>query len=236
MRIKFISKIFWVLEYLFFYPRLKKIYYRINKTQNTDNLTTQNIFDIGAHKGQTVNFFTKVFPKAKIYSFEPNPEAFQVLKKFNSNNISCLNVGFGSKVGETDFFVSKFSETSCLNLPAEDSKWNSFKLKILGLKAAEMYNKIKIKLITVDHFIEQNELLEIFFLKIDVEGSELDVLKGSFNSLSRGKIKYIQLEELRNDLYKSNFLEIDLLLMKVGKRRMYSIRHPVGNFYEHIYG
>jgi hypothetical protein len=99
-----------------------------------------------------------------------------------------------------------------------------------------MYNKIKIKLITVDHFIEQNELLEIFLLKIDVEGSELDVLKGSFNSLICGKIKYIQLEELRNDLYKSNFLEIDLLLMKAGKRRMYSIRHPVGNFYEHIYG
>jgi hypothetical protein len=108
MRIKFISKIFWVLEYLFFYPRLKKIYYRINKTQNTDKLTIQNILDIGAHKGQTVNFFTKVFPKAKIYSFEPNPEAFQVLKKFNSNNISCLNVGFSSKVGETDFLYQNF--------------------------------------------------------------------------------------------------------------------------------
>jgi len=236
MRIEIISKLFWVLEYLFFYPKLKKVFYNIKKKENNNNLTKYNILDIGAHKGQTVNFFTKVFPQAKIYSFEPNPEAFKVLEKFNSNNISCFNIGFGSKIGETDFFVSKFSETSCLNLPDEDSKWNLFKLKLLGLDATEMYNKIKVELLTVDHFIEQNKLLEIFLLKIDVEGSELDVLKGSFNSLSSGKIKYIQLEELKNDLYKNNFLEIDLLLMKVGKRRLYSIRHPVGNFYEHIYG
>jgi FkbM family methyltransferase len=236
MRIRVISKVLWTLEYIFFYPKLKKALSRIKQIEGYDNLKNSVILDIGGHLGQTVKIFSKIFKNSNIYSFEPNPIIFKTLEKLNSKNIHCLNFGVGSQVCESDFFVSKFSETSSFNLPNPESKWNILKSKILGLGSTEMYKKIKIKVISVDFFVEQNKIPEIFLLKIDVEGSELEVLKGCIKSLTNKKIKYIQLEELRNDLYKDNSSEINELLNEVGMQKMYSIKHPVGNFYEHIYG
>ena len=38
------------------------------------------IVDVGANKGQTIDIFTKIFPKSKIYAFEPS-ETYEFLKK-----------------------------------------------------------------------------------------------------------------------------------------------------------
>jgi len=236
MRIQIISKVFWAFEYIFFYPRLKKVLNKIKIMGSYDDLDGTTILDVGGHSGQTINIFKKIFRKSMIYSFEPNPVIFKKLKKLNSKNVICSNVGIGSRVEESEFYVSKFSEASSLRLPSPNSKWNLLKLKVLGLNYSEMYNKIEINLITIDHFMEQNTLSDIFLLKIDVEGSELEVLKGALGSLSSKRIKFIQLEELRNDSYEDSFFEIDNLLVSMGMHKLFSIRHPVGNFFEHIYG
>lgn len=49
-----------------------------------DNLISSSnpiIFDIGAHKGESINFFKSIYDTAKIYSFEPEPENFILLPK-----------------------------------------------------------------------------------------------------------------------------------------------------------
>jgi len=38
------------------------------------------IFDVGAHHGQSAEFFSEIFNSPTIYSFEPDPESFQILK------------------------------------------------------------------------------------------------------------------------------------------------------------
>ena len=39
------------------------------------------IFDVGAHAGESANFFNEIFPLAQIYSFEPNPKMAKALRK-----------------------------------------------------------------------------------------------------------------------------------------------------------
>ena len=49
------------------------------KIVGSDNIT---IFDVGAHHGQTSTLYNTLFKKASIYSFEPSPDSFEILKKY----------------------------------------------------------------------------------------------------------------------------------------------------------
>lgn len=61
-------------EYLQAYSPEKYFRYLIQKESPV-------IFDIGAHKGESARFFKEIFPKSRIYSFEPDPENFIELEK-----------------------------------------------------------------------------------------------------------------------------------------------------------
>ena len=57
-----------------------------------------NVIDIGAHKGETINFFLKNFLVNKLIAFEPNRILFELLqKKFDDDRISIFNFGVGFK-------------------------------------------------------------------------------------------------------------------------------------------
>jgi len=58
-------------------------YYKIMSLQGGGGKNSRKkiIFDIGAHKGQSIERFKKIFNKYLIYSFEPNPYLFIELKK-----------------------------------------------------------------------------------------------------------------------------------------------------------
>src|SRR5690606_7492374 len=48
--------------------------------------------------------------------------------------------------------------------------------------------------ITIDYFLEDNKIEIVDFVKIDVEGAELDVLNGAIKSMTLKKIKFLQVE------------------------------------------
>ena len=57
------------------------------------------IFDIGANKGQTIEFFLKIFKRPKIYSFEPLKDVYKILeqKYITNKNINLKNVAIDKK-------------------------------------------------------------------------------------------------------------------------------------------
>ena len=57
------------------------------------------IFDIGANEGQSIERYLKTFDSPKIYAFEPNEDAFQILfEKYSKNkNIILNNFAIGEK-------------------------------------------------------------------------------------------------------------------------------------------
>ena len=108
LRTKIIQSLIHINEAIFFYPKLKKFY--------KDNLksTSVSILDVGANKGQSIDFFLGINPNAKITAFEPNKKLFQLLEeKYKINgNIILNNLGVSNTNGELDFNENILDETS----------------------------------------------------------------------------------------------------------------------------
>ena len=139
--------------------------------------------DIGANTGQTVKDMKEVFKDATIHAFEPSPSTFEILKKNTSSfkNIQYWNCGIGSSNK-----VLIFNEYALSNM-------SSF-FELQNVNPSDLKNQIKVKVTSVDQFIVDNQIQMIDVLKIDTEGFELEVFKGSINTFKQVKIGMIFFE------------------------------------------
>ncbi len=137
-------------------------------------------FDVGANVGIYSLLLHKKFKNAKIYAFEPSKKTFEtLLKKTNKiKNIKSYNLGLGIKKGKKTLYYDP-SESSTATLHNRKIKYNKGE---------------RIEINKLDSFCKIHNIKRINFLKMDVEGSELFVLKGAKNMLKNKKIDFIQLE------------------------------------------
>ena len=141
------------------------------------------IFDIGAHQGQTTLHFRKVFRQAQVHCFEPVVENFKLLQTniARKDRIKANQMAMGSNLGSA-FMETGYSDQT--NSLSAQSKNNS-----LGIS-----QKTKVQLGTIDAYMEEKKISHIDLLKIDVEGYEIEVLKGAKKALQFGSIKLILAE------------------------------------------
>ncbi|MBM3206312.1 MAG: FkbM family methyltransferase [Candidatus Staskawiczbacteria bacterium] len=144
------------------------------------------IIDIGANIGQ-FNFFCKKFIKAyRVYSFEPIKSTFEVLKQNSPNYVYNLAI---SSQRDMTMYISK--ETSLLNSAMQsDIDAKKEMVRTIGLDEVEEIKNEK----------------SIDLLKIDTEGTELDVLKTGIHVLK--KSKYILVEASANRKSLGNVIEL----------------------------
>ena len=229
-RIRVISLIIWASEYIFFYPKLRRSLRILSEPDFQDV-----ILDVGGNRGQSVKFFRKLFTNIPIYSYEPSPRIFEILKSLSVHNFHAFNFGISSKNGEEVFYESLLDEASTFELPNLDSDWHKTKSRVLGVAPNEMYIKTKVQIKTLDTIVEENQIMSIFLLKIDVEGHEFAVLSGAKDTLGKKMIKNIQIERHVDDLRESDEFKIGSFLNQFGFKRVASLRHSIGNFYEDVY-
>ena len=170
--------------------------------KNLIKIETPIILDIGANLGQTIIKYLKLFPKAKIHSFEPSPEIFENLsKKFkNVENLYLYNFAFGSEETNRIFYINERSHNSGFYKLKEDFKIKNFPDEKMSYK-----NSLNVKLNTIDDFVKKQKLAQIDILKIDTEGFEEEILKGSLETLQSNKIKYIELEIILGNVYEDKY-------------------------------
>jgi FkbM family methyltransferase len=235
IRIKLIQLLIEINEKIFFYPKLKSFY-----KNASININSPVILDVGANKGQSIDFFKAIYPTCVIYAFEPNPRLFTALeKKYRDfKNIRLINKGVSDASGILELKETVTDETSTFEELNYDSNYLKMKSAILGVDPKDIVLKThQVEVIKLSDFITENKLSEIHAIKIDTEGHELKCLMGLFSGINSSTIKYIQLENHNDDMYfqKSGKQTISELLTKNGFPHYFKISHGFGDFEELIY-
>ncbi len=124
------------------------------------------IFDVGSNIGFYSVRQAKKTVNGKVYSFEPNPYAFERLKRNvvlnNLENVVVNNLALGEKSGKIQFNFDMSTTTGMVS----------------GDKGA-----FEVERINIDEYIKKNNIQRINIMKIDTEGSEFEILKGAKESL-----------------------------------------------------
>jgi len=147
------------------------------------------VFDVGANVGKYSNMVRHFSRNARIYAFEPHPLTFEELKVSATQfGYDALQLACGSETSDGELF--DYAET-------EDA---------IGTEHASLIQNViedvhrgrsttwDVSIVSIDDFVEENDLKFLHLLKIDVEGAELNVLKGASRTLGGGKIGVIHFE------------------------------------------
>lgn len=149
-------------------------------------------FDIGANIGEWTTFLLEVAEKVPrggiVHCFEPSPATFSKLqsamaKHQSAEKVFCINAGLSDLEGTMELYIKE-----------EGAGINSFynrRLEGLGISYDESET---VQVTTVDNYCRENAISYIDFLKVDVEGHELAVMRGATGMLKKQNIDYVQFE------------------------------------------
>ena len=141
------------------------------------------IVDVGAHCGQMAKLFCHMAPNGHVYAFEPGRYAWSLLTKTQQyhqfHNLTLINQG-----------LSNTPQELILHTPIKKSGSVGFGLSSVGHHQKNRFNNFiqeNITLTCLDIFKIQNNIAVIDFIKIDIEGHEMKMLKGAINTLTDDK-------------------------------------------------
>ncbi len=221
----------------FFHKKKIKNFFKKTKIKNF-NL----IFDVGGHKGESLNFFLKNFKVKKIVSFEPSSFNFENLRecsiklqsRFSNTTILIENVGVGNKKEKKKLKQHFESSSSTLNDFNENSAYFKRKNLLLNIKE-NIFKEIEINIITLNDYINEKNIPKIDLIKIDTEGYEFEVLSGLGEKLSI--VKFLMFEHHYDDMLqkKYTFSDVSNLLKKYNFTKIYKLRMPFRKSFEYIY-
>lgn len=169
------------------------------------------IVDVGAHKG----FFSyEIYKKLNslnnnffFYLIEPNNSNADYYKKNFNFKYKYFNYALDKiKAKNKIFYLNNFFSASGSSLKGysfKDKKYVISRVIINFLlnpfkKPKKIFRKIHVKTITLDQFCHENKIRNISVLKIDTEGTELDVLLGSKHMINHIDIICVELQAFKN--------------------------------------
>ncbi|MEK6829347.1 MAG: FkbM family methyltransferase, partial [Nanoarchaeota archaeon] len=171
------------------------------------------VLDVGAHIGYyTLLMSDLVGCNGKVFAFEPEPSNFNLLQK-NVEINTCKNIVIEKKA------VSDYNKKSYLYLSKDNSGMHRLNNSVYCKQC------IAVDVISLDDYFCSSPLIDkIRFVKIDVEGSELDVLSGMKLILEKNHNIAILLEFIPDNLAEHGSNPIDLLrFFKDNSFKIYAI-------------
>lgn len=180
----------------------------IHQLVGRDNPT---ILEIGANIGQTTIEFLKAMPQAKIYSFEPDPRAITQFKRnINNPNVCLVESAIGAVNGKTQFYQS--------NGDGNFKDWNQSgsirrpKTHIQEWPWVKFDSVIEVPILRLDDWMMLQGLSAIDFIWADTQGAEIDLIKGSSNTLRNTRFFYTEYSDAEWYEGQVSLKEIDGLL------------------------
>lgn len=164
-----------------------------------------NIFDVGANLGQSIDFYKKIFPNSRIYSFEPQIDIFKKLKQKEKKykNIFLYNSAVGTQK-KAKIHINKFNNQSGSSIynfnNLSYSKFYNWHAKE-KLKELDNYSYV-VPMVKLDNIFIKEKLKKVNILKVDTQGYIYDVLCSFLKKIKKTEI--IILEIYLDDTYKFN--------------------------------
>lgn len=171
---------------------------------DTDN-PTPRIIDCGANIGLSIIFFKRLYPNSEIIAFEPDEAIFAVcrenLKAFGFTDVKLINAAVWKGDCELSFLPD-----------------NSLGGAIVENEASVLSNGLKkINAERLSKYLDE----KIDFLKIDIEGAELEVIEDCKDKLDNIETLFVEYHSRKSELQ-----ELDKLLYIMSKAGFrYYIKH-----------
>ncbi len=142
------------------------------------------VIDVGTNVGETLLNFAKINRDGRNIGFEPVPHLYEKARvNIGLNdfaNIELVNKGLSSR-----------KESLTFNEVAENNSGGTFLTRENNSDAVRSVQAVRL-----DEFAEQSGLKDIALIKIDVEGFEMEVLKGAENVLERSNpILFVEIDD-----------------------------------------
>lgn len=143
------------------------------------------VIDVGAHRGQFALVVKAECPEAVLVSFEPQSEACAFYRRVVPGDPDLRTLALGASDGEATLHISRASDSSSL-LPIGSLQTNAF-------PHTGHLHDITVMVSTLDDQLVDTVLADPVLLKIDVQGAELEVLRGAGALLRRAQWVYVEL-------------------------------------------
>jgi FkbM family methyltransferase len=175
------------------------------------SFNVQFIIDAGAYQGSFSIDMAKIFPSAAIFAFEPHPSSYELLLKASKNcpAVKSYNVALGSSCGRLNLHINASQLTNSLAKASADGLRN-FK-EFVSPRGIE-----EVEVITLYAFMQKERVPFVDILKLDIQGYELEAIKGMQASLSDVKLIFLEIQFLQ--IYEGTplFSEIETYLREHG--------------------
>jgi FkbM family methyltransferase len=140
------------------------------------------VVDVGANTGQTIDPLRRTLDRPRIFSFEPNPTlAIGLKQKYSACDVVVEAIAVGSSEGQCTLNVLENDELSSI-------------LKLTRNEAPSVSSVVSVPITTIDLHAERLNLAHIDLLKIDTQGFDLDVLRGTAQMLYRRAVDTLLVE------------------------------------------
>lgn len=144
------------------------------------------VIDAGSHEGWFFHCWKDWCPPARIHAFEPSIEAYERSRELYGADPSILinNVALGHEPGKLEFHVMEGSRVSNSFLQPVDETWREIEYHT-GPRSTRT-----VDVITLDDYARDIE--SVYLIKIDVQGFELEVLRGAAATLARTDYVFVE--------------------------------------------
>ena len=192
--------------------------YRTGETMRLEEIKDMGInpnaiLDIGAHTGQFHSWSKRVWPDVGVFMIEANPLHESALDRLAMmNGDKYLIAALGDKEREVTFYTRS---------DKPHTEGNSYYKEFNYWDIPQLVHESKVTLRMLDDIFEDDAVFDI--IKLDTQGSELDILKGGENLVSRAKIIVLEVSFIEHNIGAPTTEETIKYMSSIGFEKKMSI-------------
>lgn len=166
----------------------------------------RTVLDIGAYEGYWSKDIKSIFPSCQPFMIEGNKDKDEILKKCGfPYEIALLSESNKDVI----FYKSHCMYTTGDSIYPENSEY---------FRNTEYFHTEKVTTTTLKDVVERNKLTNIDLIKLDVQGSEKDVMLGGLDIVRGCKAIFIEMSVIEYNIGSPNFVEMINFLDQIGFR------------------